>query len=457
MAKRNAKVIKYRKPWNLNVGVVIFAFIFIYLIASVAVYMTKEKIHIYEVTDGSLTAYADYQALILRDETVTTSKTAGYISYYVRDGRKVGVNDLVYAVDETGRMQEMLDQNTGVSSLPAEDLKEFKSEAAQFALSYDPMDFAGVYDMKSSMQSSLLEYVNANALEELSDQISDADASTFVKAYASASGVVSTVLDGMEGMAPEQVTKESFDASLHPRTILSGGQGVESGTPVYKTVHSEDWNLVFQISDADIERFQGRERLSLTFKGSSLKVSGPFEIFTGADGNRYGKITLNQYMVQFVNKRYANVQIETENVRGLKIPKSALVYKNFFKVPKSCLTADGELLTEGYGEDGSVTVEKVKPVTYSSDEEYCYLDADTFRAGQYLILEDSNERFQLAATEQLPGVYNINKGYAVFRKVRILEESEEYLIISSQESSVSIYDHIVLNGERVAEDQIIFY
>lgn len=457
MAKKNAKVIKYRKPWNLNVGVVIFAFIFIYLIASVAVYLTKEKVHIYEVSEGALTSYADYSALILRDEAVSTSETSGYVNYYARDGRKVGVGDLVYTIDETGRMLEMLDQNTGESSLPSEDLKEFKAEAAQFSLSYDPMNFADVYDMKSSMQSSLLEYINASAQEELSGQLSAADTTAFVKTYAPASGVVSSVLDGLESMTPEQVTAEAFDSSLHPRTILSSGQMIEAGTAVYKTVYSEEWYLIFQITEEDAERFREKKQVNLTFKGSSLEASGAFEIYTGADGNSYGKITLDRYMVQFVNKRYVNIEIETENVRGLKIPATSVVYKNFYKVPKTCLTAGGDLLVEVYGEDGSITQRTVTPVTYSSEEEYCYLDGSEFRAGQNVILENSQERFQLAQMEQLPGVYNVNRGYAIFRKIQILEESEEYYIISSQESGISVYDHIVLNGELVEEDDIIFY
>lgn len=457
MAKKNKKVIKYKKPWNLNVGVIIFAFIFIYLVASVAVYLSKEKIHIYEVTEGALAEYSDYNALILRDEIVTSCENSGYINYYIRDGRKVGVNDLIYTIDETGKILELLNQNGTDNSLPTEDLEKFKSELVQFAVSYDPMNFSSVYDMKASIQTSLLEYVSSNALEELSGQLSGENTSNFVRAYTSMSGVICTVLDGLEGMTPQQVTAQAFDSASHPKKMLGSGQAVESSTNVYKTIGSEEWYLIFQITETDRERFAGVNSLTLTFKGTSLKTSGSFEMYTGADGGTYGKITLNRYMVQFVDKRYVNIQIETENVRGLKIPSSSVVYKSFYQVPRSCLTQDGVLLVESYGTDGTVTVEKATPVTYASDEEYCYLDASKYAAGQNIVIEDSNERFQLRQVTQLPGVYNINKGYAVFRKIRILKEGEEYLIISSRESSVSVYDHIALNGEMVEENDIIYY
>ena len=458
-SKKNSKVTTYRKPLNLNVGVVIFAFIFVYLVASVVIYMGKEEVHIYEVAEGTLTdsAYADYTALILRDETVSTADTTGYINYYIRDGRKVGKGDLVYTIDETGKMLELFDQNTGESSLPSEDLQEFKAEAAQFSLSYDPMDFAEVYDMKSSMQSSLLEYVNANALEELAGQLNSQDTANFVKAYAAKSGVVSAILDGLEGLSPEQIKAEHFDSSAYPKKILGSGQGVESGTPVYRTIQSETWHIVFPMKEADVNRFQGVERMNLTVKGSAQELSGPFEMYIGADGNTYGKLTFQKYMIQFVNKRYINVQIHVENLTGLKIPQSSVVYKNFYRVPKEFVTDGKEFLIEVYAEDGTMTVQKADALTIINDEEYCYLDSSKFKAGLHVVKMDSNDRFQLAQTVNLPGVYNVNKGYTVFRKIHILEESDEYLIVSPLDSGISAYDHIILNSDMVAEGDIIYY
>ena len=443
MARKKSKIIKYKKPWNLNVGIIIFTFIFVYLAACLFVYMSKEKVSIYEVSKGSLTDYADYNALILRNETVAASAQAGYIHYYIRDGRRVGVNDLIYTIDETGQTLRQYQQNTGESSLPPEDLKEFKAEAAQFALIYDPMDFSSVYDMKASMQSSLLEYISGGMDQELSES---AGADSFYKVYASESGVISMTLDGLEQMTPEQVTSDAFNSASYPRTVLSSGQQVESGKLVYKTISEEEWYLIFPITESDQERFREISTVNLTVKGSPLRLSGALSIYQGADENFYGKITLNRYMVQFLKKRHVKIQIETEDVTGLKIPVTSVVYKSFYKVPRSYLTIDGELLAEVYGEDGSVTVEKTTPVTYGSDPENCYLPGD-----------ESNERFQLAQTEQLPGVYNVNKGYTMFRKIKILEENAEYYIISTQESNVQLYDHIILDTSLVTEGQIIYY
>ena len=57
----------------------------------------------------------------------------------------------------------------------------------------------------------------------------------------------------------------------------------------------------------------------------------------------------------------------------------------------------------------------------------------------------------------MPGVYNINKGFAVFRQVKILCESDEYYIVESgNEYGLSNYDHIALVGKNVREDDVVF-
>lgn len=454
--KKNSKIIKYRKPWNLNVGVVIFIVVFIYLVICVGVYLSKETVHIYEVAEGSLTAYADYQALILRNETTQTTDTAGYINYYVRNGQKAGVGDLVYTIDETGQTMELLAAGTGENRLSADDLAEFKSDAMEFVLSYDPMDFSSVYDMKSSLQSSLIEYVNASTLEELSGQLSS-DTAGFVKRYAGQSGIISTVLDGLESVEPTDVKAEMFDTGKYPRTMISSGTAVAVDTPVYRSVESEEWYLIFQISEEDRERFANAGSLTLTFKGTDLQVTGSFEMYTGADGSIFGKITLNRYMIQFIDKRYVNIQIVTSDITGLKIPVSSVVEKTYYKVPMDYMDSDGTVLLETYGVDGSSTVEKLDAITYMNDKDYCYVDGDAADPGQYVVRQDSNDRYQLALTAPVKGVYNVNKGYTVFRKVEIVNESEEYYIVSVSGSGISRYDHIVLNGSAVVEDQIIYY
>ena len=56
----------------------------------------------------------------------------------------------------------------------------------------------------------------------------------------------------------------------------------------------------------------------------------------------------------------------------------------------------------------------------------------------------------------LKGVYNINKGYAVFKQINILSENDEYAIVETKTRyGLSLYDHIALDGSKIKEDQAV--
>lgn len=85
-----------------------------------------------------------------------------------------------------------------------------------------------------------------------------------------------------------------------------------------------------------------------------------------------------------------------------------------------------------------------------------YLDTENLKKGDTLLLPESSDTMDLLKTESIKGVYNVNKGYAVFKQVQILSESDEYYIIAEGSSySLSNYDHIALNGDSVRDNQIV--
>ena len=74
-----------------------------------------------------------------------------------------------------------------------------------------------------------------------------------------------------------------------------------------------------------------------------------------------------------------------------------------------------------------------------------------------LIKPESTETYTVNETKPLTGVYNINRGYAVFRKVTILCESDEYYIVEEGDAyGLSNYDHIVQDGTSIDQDEVVF-
>lgn len=59
--------------------------------------------------------------------------------------------------------------------------------------------------------------------------------------------------------------------------------------------------------------------------------------------------------------------------------------------------------------------------------------------------------------DTIQGVYNINKGYAVFREVTVIDENEEFCIVEPDNVySLAAHDHIVLDASTVNDDDIVY-
>ena len=88
MASNNDKIIKYNRQFNLNIGMVIFCVIIVYMIFHIFTYLTSSSIAEYQVSQGTIATNNIYRGLIIRDETVAYAEQSGYINYYVSDGSK---------------------------------------------------------------------------------------------------------------------------------------------------------------------------------------------------------------------------------------------------------------------------------------------------------------------------------------------------------------------------------
>ena len=117
----NRKVVPYRRPKNLNVGMIIFAIIFVYMSFSVYTYLKREKVQVYEVVEGGIVNEKDYTGIILREESTKYTERAGYIQYYIREGKRAGIGAAVYSVDETGSVATFLAQQPELSTALSEE------------------------------------------------------------------------------------------------------------------------------------------------------------------------------------------------------------------------------------------------------------------------------------------------------------------------------------------------
>lgn len=113
MKKENDKIIKFHKPIHINIGIVIFGIILIYVIFHIFSYLTAPNVTIYEVNQGTIAANQDYQALAVRQETIVTAPAAGDIFYFTPDVSRAGVRTGICSIDTTGEINDRLSGDTG--------------------------------------------------------------------------------------------------------------------------------------------------------------------------------------------------------------------------------------------------------------------------------------------------------------------------------------------------------
>lgn len=465
MAKKKSKIRKYRKPLNLNIGMLIFGAILIYVIYCVLMYFQSSHIVRYEVQEGSLATNNTYTGIIIRDETVVHTDSAGYINFYTYEGERVASNNLVYTLDETGRLSEYLeDESLGENSLSEKELAEFRSEIVNFAHSYNSLHYESTYDFKHSLKNTVMKLTNNNMLQKINDMNDTSGVTNVVKfCNAPETGIVAHWVDGYETLTADAVTAEIFDKKDYEKQQILGDSLVEAGDVAYKLSTNESWSIVIPIDSERGAELEQEGYIKVRFLKNQLESWGAVKLLHNADGNTYLQLSFTNSMITFISDRFLDVELIIHDETGLKIPNSAIVQKEFFLIPEEYVTASGNSSNNGvirqcYLEDGTISSEFINTDVYSYDEEAkeYYVDASILNAGDILYKTDSQETYTVSRRATLIGVYNMNKGYADFKEINILYQNDEYSIVKANtQYGLNVYDYIVLNADSVSDDQFI--
>lgn len=469
--KRNQKVVKMKKQKPVFTGVILLLFSF-YVIFLLLQSLTKEHLSIYEVTEKKIADDNTVRGIIIRDEKLVTSTQSGYVNYYIGEGAKVGVKTPIYSVDANGKISDQLTASKEEEiKLTAQNTEDIRSDISAFQEAYKSSHFEETYNFKYNIENTISELSNASMMNSLT-QILEENGSVeeFKLVRAKESGIISFTSDGMEDIDLNSITAESFENTTDNLTQLRQTESIEEGTPVYKLVSSENWSIVAPLSKEQFKNIQQQDRVVVSLKKIQTKISPQITTFT-MDGGYYVKMDLNRYMIQYLNNRYLDIEIELNDNEGLKIPLSSIVKKSFYKIPADFLTQNkdkeyGVSVVE-YQKNGEVEyphkvvdyiMENEMHIENSENSTYCYIDASAFPAGTMITKHDaSGETINLSETVELEGVYCCNNGYCEFKLIEQTYKNLEYCIIHKESpNGLSAYEHIILNPELINENDIIY-
>ena len=457
---QDENIIPYRKRKQMNIGIVIFGIIFIYLIATIIMYITAPHITVYEVRQGSILKDNAYTGLALREEKVVYADNAGYINYYAENNSKLRLGSIVYTLSDD--KLEFNEEKTDTQiTLTEEENHSLLRKIQAYNNQFQESDFSSTYQLKSELQGYLNRIASLSKTGQLDVMLASGNHSGLTAKRAVKDGIIVYSVDGMEDLTVENLKLEHIQKANYNKSEFSNNSKIKSGDPVYKIITNDEWKLLLCVTDETKEILLEKTSVKVNFKKDNQVLRANLSFMEGYD-TPVLCLSFTDSMVRYANDRYLDVELILEDESGLKIPKSAETSKDFYVVPNTYLTQGGNTSNDGVmrqrkDSDGNSITEFMNVTVYYEQDEMVYLDPNEFKSDDVLIKPDSNETFALNETRSLKGVFSINKGYAAFKQIKILCESDEYYIVEEGNSfGLSNYDHIALDSTNIKENDVVF-
>lgn len=447
----------YRKKWNINIGLIIFGVIFIYLVVTVLLYLTGKHISAYEVREGSILKDTAYTGFVVREETVVKADAGGYINYFAPEGAKAGAKTKVYTLSSK-KLDFGETDSAETTELTSEEQASLLVKTQSFSENFSETQYNDVYTLKNNISNVLESKSNQSRQAQLDVMVSEGAAD--LQVYTAADdGVIIYSTDGYEETELKDITEDMIAKNDYEKTSVKNNTRVKAGDPVYKLISNDTWTIAILLEDDVAQELAETKQIRLRFTKDNETATADFKIYNTKDANM-GFLTLDSSMIRYAEERYLDIELILEDESGLKIPKSAVTGKKFYTLPEDYLTQGGNSRDTGVLIDGGgKNPEFQKADVYYRDKEtgLVYLDPNVFEENAVIIKPDSNDTYRLKERKSLKGVYNINKGYAVFKQIKILSENDEYYIVESgNDYGLANYDHIALDGTSVRENDVVF-
>lgn len=452
-------LLSLKKNRELKIGMLIAAVIMIYVFFHIYTFLTKVELPLYEVQPGTIYTVSQTEGMVLRDELLVTTEIAGYINYYFSEGSRISKNSTVYSIDSNRNMYDLLAGNPSEIKLSGQNLLEMK-KILQDAL----VDISAgkVPSAKLEITTGYQRMIDEMLMEQLTEIVTQTGiTSNFHVVPSVASGIISYVYDDYTNYSIQDITKYCFTEEYKSNSLYTM-ELITANSPVYKIITGDQWKIAVMLDESLYGELLGKESATF-YLNNELKVTAPISCFR-KDDVYFAEITMDKYLSNYASKRFVSVKFELEETEGLKIPETAVTLKDYYRIPEKYIVQGGNsnekgLMFEEFNTETGTLQYTFYPVTiFYSENGFVYIDCADFAKEAYIYESETAARTMLYTfITKLEGVYNINKGYAVFKRIERLKTENGYIIVKKGSiSGLSAYDHIALNASEAVEDSVIY-
>lgn len=472
MSSKNKKIdysLKHR--WEFNIGIAVFAVILVYIIVCLYLSSKSESIKGYQVKEGSLSDNRTYVGIALREEHRVTSDNSGYINYFVREGDRASYNNLIYCIDETGKLSELIGKSPiEDNTLSEAELTSLRQDIQLFSKTFDEELFDDSTVFRSKILNNLSLIENRRIIEDLS--IITASESNDIIDYVRAKdpGIVVFSDDKFCNLIASDLNASDFSeeaiSEYSPVTVCNDTL-IEKDGFVYKYINNENWSIVIMVPSEDLSYITSEDYVEVKFLKTGETSWAKVSYVNSFEGNSFVELCFTNSMVTFCKDRYVDIELLLDRDYGLKVPNSSIAEKEFYLIDKDFVmhnddTNEYYVFRKEYGENGE-TITTPKVDIYKEDDDVYYVDTFSLDYGNILLNEsvpittDNEGSFIVSKVGTLIGVYNINKGYAEFNRVEILYSNDEYSLVNPySQYGLRAYDYIALDASCVTNKDFVY-
>ena len=326
-------IIRVKKRKDVNIGIIVFLVILVYIVFYVYTFLTKNEIPLYEVQPGEIYVTSQCDGMILREEELVYTEIAGYLNYYYGEGSRVAKNSTVYSIDSNREMYGLLSGNADEIKLSGNDLANLK-QLLQKTFIYSN-DKTGIAEKKAVVTTGYQRLIDVMLLEELNQIVTSTGIiSNFHVVATEKSGIISYMVDEYTDYTLQDVTAACFENKDSAGSLYSVDL-IAANSPVYKIISGNTWSIIVHLNETLYGQLLGKENATF-YLDNKIKLSAPINCYRKGD-DCFAEITLNKYLSNFTSKRFISVKFEVEHVEGLKIPETSVTWKDYYRIPEEYL------------------------------------------------------------------------------------------------------------------------
>ncbi|MCL2170115.1 MAG: hypothetical protein FWB74_08845 [Defluviitaleaceae bacterium] len=406
-----------------------FAIILLYLVGHYMTAVLDENVEQVRIELAYLEPPASFYGVIVRDEAVYFASSGANLIFHVENLTRVRAGHVV-ASPSAGGAAGLLDFSEAQGD----------ATAHNYALRHtiENADLSTLSDLQALGLST------AHAMAERNFELaaSLAPAATGGSISALAAGIVSYHIDGFENIfTPENMNDIS---NFNPTGSSNSG--------AFRVVRSNDWYIVAAIPSHYAAPLLARAHTTIYVSQPSGLLPLNVAVYRMTDsGNGYFHTIFmtNFETLRFIDQRNVTFQLSPNPGQGLLIPRTAIVERSIFPVPRNFVAADRETITVQTAEGTAFAVAG----WLSNDGNYFYILADgsNLRTHDTLIFED--EYFEIGLIKTVQGVFVSNRGHSLFRQIFLPENfyfGLDYVVLEPAENPhIQLFDWIIHDAGSV--------